>query len=283
MPEGPRGRGRGSPKKKRGGLSRSRSTASTLNDSGVSSASSLPPPPSSSSSSFSSTVATPDPPTVASPVPTKVELSEGKPGETEAEKLARLEKDVRSLVASLSGVDSNVERLQAQIETLKPVYEEAKEALSSFDSHQQKNNLVFHGIEPDKMEKDMAMEPDFCRDILETRIKMLLREHLKISRDISFFKVARVPNAPEDARGARPIIACFTNFKDRENVLRQSKCLKESQGIYITEDISDKTGEKAKERKDRRQSVLASGLKGGPAVREGQVESDYTSSASGTE
>ena len=27
-------------------------------------------------------------------------------------------------------------------------------------------------------------------------------------------------------------------------------------------------GEKAKERKDRRQSVLASGLKGGPAVRE---------------
>ena len=94
--------------------------------------------------------------------------------------------------------------------------------LGSFDSHQQKNNLVFHGIEPDKMERDMAMvgqkqrhgndwllfgqcwlkrenpwmvtmktsqEPDFCRDILETRIKMLLREHLKISRDISFFKV----------------------------------------------------------------------------------------------
>ena len=76
--------------------------------------------------------------------------------------------------------------------------------LGSFDSHQQKNNLVFHGIEPDKMGKDMAMvsrrgtvpnlltppqEPDFCRDILETRIKMLLREHLKISRDISFFKV----------------------------------------------------------------------------------------------
>ena len=83
----------------------------------------------------------------------------------------------------------------------------------SFDSHQQKNNLVFHGIEPDKMEKDMAMvckiyfwvgfslisasqEPDFCRDILETRIKMLLREHLKISRDISFFKVGSISRLP---------------------------------------------------------------------------------------
>ena len=37
--------------------------------------------------------------------------------------------------------------------------------------------------------KILFQEPDFCRDILETRIKMLLREHLKISRDISFFKV----------------------------------------------------------------------------------------------
>ena len=37
--------------------------------------------------------------------------------------------------------------------------------------------------------RNLFQEPDFCRDILETRIKMLLREHLKISRDISFFKV----------------------------------------------------------------------------------------------
>ena len=35
----------------------------------------------------------------------------------------------------------------------------------------------------------MAAEPDFCRDILETRIKGILKEHLKISRDISFLQV----------------------------------------------------------------------------------------------
>ena len=35
---------------------------------------------------------------------------------------------------------------------------------------------------------DMAAEPDFCRDILETRIKGILKEHLKISRDISFLQ-----------------------------------------------------------------------------------------------
>ena len=38
-------------------------------------------------------------------------------------------------------------------------------------------------------QNDMAGEPDFCRDILETRIKGILKEHLKISRDISFLQV----------------------------------------------------------------------------------------------
>ena len=35
----------------------------------------------------------------------------------------------------------------------------------------------------------MAEEPDFCRDIMETRIKGILKEHLKISRDITFMQV----------------------------------------------------------------------------------------------
>jgi hypothetical protein len=37
---------------------------------------------------------------------------------------------------------------------------------------------------------DMMAEPDFCRDILETRIKCILRDFLKISREISFFQVS---------------------------------------------------------------------------------------------
>ena len=38
-------------------------------------------------------------------------------------------------------------------------------------------------------QNDMAGEPDFCRDIIETRIKGILKEHLKISRDITFLQV----------------------------------------------------------------------------------------------
>ena len=109
----------------------------------------------------------------------------------------------------------------------------------------------------------MAAEPDFCRDILETRIKGILKEHLKISRDISFLQVRhllcllrfvisavrpcmilqvkRIDSAPE-VNGARPCIVSFAAWKDKENVLRQAKLLKGC-GIYITEDVSHKNGE----------------------------------------
>ena len=136
----------------------------------------------------------------------------------------------------------------------------------SFDSHQQKNNLVFHGIEPDKMEKDMAMvgkkkqlflvrgrynlgalkmyfwciedmflerwryifapqEPDFCRDILETRIKMLLREHLKISRDISFFKVglSRQPPVTEISFSPRQIFQSYNQLQSFPDKHKKNK------------------------------------------------------------
>ena len=107
----------------------------------------------------------------------------------------------------------------------------------------------------------MAAEPDFCRDILETRIKGILKEHLKISRDISFLQVRqllcllrfvipaewpcmqvkRIDSAPE-VSGARPCIVSFAAWKDKENVLRQAKLLKGC-GIYITEDVSHKNGQ----------------------------------------
>jgi len=218
----------------------------------------------------------------------------------DAEKVAQLEGDIHALQSQLAGVDVNVERLLASVETLRPVYNEAKAALSMMGSHQQKNNLVFHGMKPDKMELDMMGEPDFCRDILETRIKGILKEHLKISRDITFLQVNRIHSAP-DVNGAKPCIACFANWKDKENVLRQAKLLKGC-GIYITEDISAKNGSnKGKTRrsstivpaagKPKKEGDCTSGEenKGNNDINNGNIkegsilESDYTSSASGTD
>ena len=48
---------------------------------------------------------------------------------------------------------------------------------------------MFHNIAPDPLELQMESEPEFCRDVLETRIKMVFREHLRISRDMPLTQV----------------------------------------------------------------------------------------------
>ena len=63
-----------------------------------------------------------------------------------------MERELASLQLTLTGVDKNVAKLQKHVEQLRPVYTEAKMALGSASSQQQKNNLVFHGIEPDPLE-----------------------------------------------------------------------------------------------------------------------------------
>ena len=67
-------------------------------------------------------------------------------------KVKHLEAEIESLQSQLQSVDQNVEKLLNSIETLRPLYNQAKEALNSLSNQHQKNNLVFHGIKPDKLE-----------------------------------------------------------------------------------------------------------------------------------
>ena len=53
-----------------------------------------------------------------------------------------------------------------------------------------------------------------------------------------YIQVRRIDTG--EVNGAKPCIVSFANWKDKENVLRQAKLLKGC-GIYITEDISNKT------------------------------------------
>ena len=40
-------------------------------------------------------------------------------------------------------------------------------------------NLVFHGVEPDWIEAEMDDDPDFQRDVLEQKIKAIVREEVR--------------------------------------------------------------------------------------------------------
>ena len=100
----------------------------------------------------------------------------------------------------ISNLDTSMNTLVATLEEMKPAYIHAMKLMSATAQpiSDQKNNLVFYGLPKEPLEIQMEKEPEFCRDILETRIKMIFREHLKISRDIPFITVYRFTTANPD-------------------------------------------------------------------------------------
>ena len=100
----------------------------------------------------------------------------------------------------ITNLDTSMQALMECIEDMKPAYVHAMKLMNTANqpTADQKNNLVFYGLEPEPLEIQMEKEPEFCRDILETRIKMIFRETLKISRDIPFVTVYRFTTANAD-------------------------------------------------------------------------------------
>lgn len=119
----------------------------------------------------------------------------------------------------------------------------------------------------------MEAEPEFCRDILETRIKGVFREVLKISRDIPFTHVYRFTVGNADKEEIRPIVAGFKSVRDKENILRHctsSKILKQ-RAIYVTEDFSSKSSRKVDQERVWKDGVIAKenpvGMPGSPTKK----------------
>ena len=115
-------------------------------------------------------------------------------------KIFFIEEDFANISSMVSNIDSSIQSLMKTIEEMKPAYVHALKIMNTANNptQDQKNNLVFYGLPPEPLEKQMEKEPEFCRDILETRIKMVFREHLKISRDIPFMTVYRFTQATTD-------------------------------------------------------------------------------------
>ena len=102
-----------SPEKKLKNKTRMRRSKSTAVDSGISSDSSVP------VEDSEKILATPE-----------TRNKDDPKNDNEAEKIAELEGDILALQKQLAGVDDNVERLLAQVETLRPLYSQAQDALS---------------------------------------------------------------------------------------------------------------------------------------------------------
>ncbi len=79
------------------------------------------------------------------------------------------------------------------METMKPAYNQALQLIANANASGQgerghRHNLVFHGLEPDAMEEQMGSDPEFCRDVLETRSEenIICRIAYKILQDTRY-------------------------------------------------------------------------------------------------
>ena len=79
-----------------------------------------------------------------------------------------------------------------------------------------RENLIFTGIRESELQYDMRgkIVPEDC----ETIIKRFLRNEMNVSNDIEFDRVHRLGKFKRGQQYPRPIIAKFTNYKDKEAI-----------------------------------------------------------------
>ena len=79
------------------------------------------------------------------------------------------------------------------------------------------NNLVFYGI-------NMLKDEDAAPQVMETRIREILRVNLGIARDVPILRVKRAMTG-SNIRGSKPVTVYFQKYEDKEEILRwDSNC-----------------------------------------------------------
>ena len=118
--------------------------------------------------------------------------------------------EVTQLTQEVEEVKTENERLKTGNRELTDRLENVEKKLDDLEGRSKRNNLIFTGLQ-----KQTAADYESWEDC-EKLVKDLIRNQLKITEDIPFDRVHRLRNDSES-----PIIARFTNFKDKQRVLRQ--------------------------------------------------------------
>ena len=150
-------------------------------------------------------------------------------------KLASIEGSVGELREEMTKSNERYDQLNDQITALEERNHNLESNLSEMErkfddmeARSRRNNLVFHGIEPQSNQESWAD----C----EKTVKKMMSEKLGIHVASVEIERAHRLHATRDQRTA-PIIVKFASFKDRENVLRQKHKMKGTK-CYINEDFT---------------------------------------------
>jgi len=138
-------------------------------------------------------------------------------------------------VAALADIARDVSLLSSKCDSLNNQLDDVQEKMYDFEQNK-RNNLIFYGVPGEEREN---------RDDLRIKIGNLLRLHLNIRRELPISKASRMYTGPQ-VQGCKPVLVTFESFKDREDVLKNSKVLRRS-AVTVTEDLSKRTRESRQE------------------------------------
>ena len=146
-----------------------------------------------------------------------------------------LREEVTQLTAEVDEVRRENDRLQTENQDLADRLDAAEKKLDDLEGRSKRNNLIFRGLK-----KQTGSEYESWDDC-ESLVKEVVCDQLKIRDDVQFDRVHRLGRDPDS-----PIIARFTNFKDKQRVLKEKGKLKETEKgrtIFIGEDFSKGVGD----------------------------------------
>ena len=131
--------------------------------------------------------------------------------------------------------EENVQKMNDKVERVATALEHVQEKMYDFEVNK-KNNLIFYGIPNEGHEKENK---------LIMKVKELIKANMKVRRELVITTASRMFTGPE-VFGCRPVLVTFEEFKDREEVLKNSKFIKKPT-ISVTEDLSKRTRESRQE------------------------------------
>ena len=131
--------------------------------------------------------------------------------------------------------EESIQQINDKVERVANVLEHVQEKMYDFEANK-KNNLIFYGIPNEGHEKENK---------LILKVKELIKANMKVRRELVITTASRMFTGPE-VFGCRPVLVTFEEFKDREEVLKNSKFIKKPT-ISVTEDLSKRTRESRQE------------------------------------
>ena len=148
---------------------------------------------------------------------------------------ANNQRETSGLGKTTKAIEENIQSLNEKVERITNTVENVQEKMYDFEANK-KNNLIFYGIPNETHEKESK---------LVEKVKELIKANMRIRRELVITTASRMYTGPE-VFGCRPVLVTFEDFKDREEVLKNSRFLKKST-ISVTEDLSKRTRESRQE------------------------------------